>query len=105
MGEPQLDTLGRRRGLQYPQPPRFGRLEQSWRNHAACVGLSDRFFVGPGGATGQKGNPGKAICAGCPVAQDCLDYALATNPAFGIWGGLTYKQRQAYARRQRREAP
>lgn len=108
MGEPQptpgpvLDSLGRLNdGL---QRARFDYVDPSWRDEAACIGLTHLFFVGPGGAKGEGGQPGKAICADCPVSEPCLDYALTVRAGFGIWGGLTYKERTAYARRRRREA-
>ena len=31
----------------------------------------------------------KAICATCPVREECLEYALETRPGDGVWGGLT----------------
>ena len=33
------------------------------------------------------------LCAGCPVRQECLDYALAVDEQFGIWGGVAFDQR------------
>ena len=38
------------------------------------------------------------ICRGCPVQIDCLEFALETNIRFGVWGGLTEKQRQTLRR-------
>jgi WhiB family redox-sensing transcriptional regulator len=47
----------------------------------------------------------QAICAGCPVRQACLEYALRTNQADGVWGGRTpdqrRKQRGAYMKANR----
>lgn len=40
-----------------------------------------------------------AICATCPVQLDCLEYALEADIRFGIWGGMTEKQRRRTARR------
>ena len=36
----------------------------------------------------------KAICSGCPVRQECLDYALDSRQAYGIWGGKTPTERR-----------
>ncbi|WP_455424317.1 WhiB family transcriptional regulator [Amycolatopsis thailandensis] len=44
----------------------------------------------------KKGGPtrfAKAICARCPVIADCLQYALDNNEHFGIWGGMTERER------------
>lgn len=40
----------------------------------------------------------KAICQGCPVREDCLDYAMANGEKFGIWGGYTERERNRLRR-------
>lgn len=42
----------------------------------------------------------KAICATCPVRSDCLQSALDNDELFGIWGGLSERQRR-FVRYQR----
>ncbi|MGQ0849270.1 MAG: WhiB family transcriptional regulator [Actinomycetota bacterium] len=64
----------------------------AWREAAACrttPGVD--FFPSPEDvqAIGQA----KAVCATCPVAEECLTYALETRQAEGIWGGHTPKER------------
>ena len=62
-----------------------------WRGRAACLGKpSELWFVDVGGSTAE----GKAICFTCEVRQECLDYALDTNQQYGIFGGLTIKERR-----------
>ena len=46
----------------------------------------------------------KMICAGCQVRQECLEFALAHDQVYGIWGGTTPQDRQRARRRQRRAA-
>lgn len=46
--------------------------------------------------------PGKAVCAACPVRDECLDYALERRQDDGIWGGMTPKERYNLRRRRRR---
>lgn len=41
---------------------------------------------------------GRALCDGCPVRVDCLDYALTVGERFGMWGGLTPAERGRLAR-------
>ncbi len=36
----------------------------------------------------------KAVCAGCPVRDECLDYALASRQRFGVWGGMSEQERR-----------
>lgn len=37
------------------------------------------------------------MCAACTVAADCLDYAIRNGERFGVWGGLTDRQRRRIA--------
>jgi len=46
----------------------------------------------------QKIKVAKAICAECPVRMLCLEYALEESEVFGIWGGLTYPERNRLKR-------
>jgi WhiB family transcriptional regulator, redox-sensing transcriptional regulator len=78
----------------------------SWRESAACRDADTELFF-PIGSTGPavaEISRAKAICAGCPVRQACLTYALATNQAYGIWGGYDENERRAMRRRQQRRA-
>lgn len=47
----------------------------------------------------------KRVCAGCPVREKCLDFALKDRTErFGVWGGMTYDERKREARRRREAA-
>ncbi len=70
--------------------------ERPWMVFAACRDAEpDLFFP----VTPQEGDRALALCSICPVRVDCLEYALDTRERFGIWGGLTEKQRLALLRR------
>jgi WhiB family transcriptional regulator, redox-sensing transcriptional regulator len=79
-----------------------------WRERAGCCGAGlDVFFPG----RGESAEPARRICASCPVRQPCLDYAISHSITYGIWGGLTERDRRALrtrhvstARRDRDEA-
>jgi WhiB family transcriptional regulator, redox-sensing transcriptional regulator len=43
-------------------------------------------------------------CAGCPVRQACLDFAVANREEFGVWGGMTERGRRQYVKSLRRRA-
>lgn len=77
---------------------------ESWRESAACRGVdANVFFPADDGDAGAA----KAICATCPVRQACLEYAIVTRQADGVWGGLTEVERRRLRRRrqdQRRRA-
>ena len=40
----------------------------------------------------------KAVCAACPVRQACLEHALSASEPYGIWGGLTLRERRMLRR-------
>ena len=71
--------------------------DHSWQLDANCLGVDpDLFFPERGASTREA----KAVCHGCTVRLDCLEYALANGEKFGIWGGLSERERRRI-RRQR----
>ena len=61
----------------------------AWQRHALCRGAGpELFFVAQGGSTA----PAKALCAVCPVRNECLNYAAETGSS-GIWAGKGQKAR------------
>lgn len=77
----------------------------SWRQHASCANLDTNMFF-PVGLTGnsiEQTNLAKSICSDCPVAKQCLEFALRTLQDYGVWGGRTEDERRAI-RRSRRAA-
>ncbi|MFN2524911.1 MAG: WhiB family transcriptional regulator [Actinomycetota bacterium] len=77
--------------------------EAEWRQRAACLEYPAVIFFGlddcetPAERRARE-DRAKAICSGCNVRQECLEYALDTKEPYGIWGGLTEIERKAYAR-------
>ncbi len=80
------------------------RFAARWRELAACRGIDLEVFF-PG--RGESARPARQVCAACPVRQPCLDYAITNRIAYGIWGGLTERERRAlrsrWVRATRRE--
>jgi WhiB family redox-sensing transcriptional regulator len=71
-----------------------------WQDHANCRGLDpDLFYAGRG--ENDDSDAAKAICADCPVRGECLDHALTTHQAHGVWGGLTTLERKHIRRANR----
>lgn len=63
----------------------------SWMDWGSCTEVDpELFFI----EKGQSPRPAKAICAGCPVREECLEYAIAEEIQWGIWGGLTLLERR-----------
>jgi WhiB family redox-sensing transcriptional regulator len=76
---------------------RFATDGRRWQEQANCLGVDpDLFFPERGASTREA----KAVCRGCEVRGECLEYALAHGEKFGIWGGLSERERRR-VRRQR----
>lgn len=77
-------------------------LDQTWREQAACRGKDPNLFFpeGQGGSTNVQVVAAKAVCAGCPVRKECLDYALVVSLKDGVWGGMSVEERKAEKRRR-----
>lgn len=72
-------------------------LDTSWQELANCLGVDpDLFFPERGASTREA----KEVCRGCVVREDCLEFALANGEKFGIWGGMSERERRRI-RRQR----
>jgi len=72
-------------------------LDRSWQEYANCLGVDpDLFFPERGASTREA----KEVCRGCVVRGDCLEYALRNSEKFGIWGGMSERERRRI-RRQR----
>ena len=69
----------------------------SWRDRAACRNSEMTLFF-PDTADVVAIERAKQACASCPVTQECLSYAVATNETAGIWGGTTPGERRRLRR-------
>ncbi len=74
--------------------------DRSWQDQANCLGVDpDLFFPERGASTREA----KEVCRGCVVRLDCLEFALVNGEKFGIWGGLSERERRRL-RRQRAQS-
>lgn len=70
--------------------------ESGWQERALCAQTDpEAFFPEKGGSTREA----KKICVGCEVKAECLEYALEHDERFGIWGGLSERERRRLKRR------
>jgi WhiB family redox-sensing transcriptional regulator len=68
----------------------------AWQEYSNCLGVDpDLFFPERGASTREA----KEVCRGCVVREQCLEFAIRHGEKFGIWGGLSERER----RRIRRE--
>ncbi|TAL19614.1 MAG: WhiB family transcriptional regulator [Frankiales bacterium] len=67
----------------------------AWQEQALCAQTDpEAFFPEKGGSTREA----KRICVGCEVKGECLEYALEQDERFGIWGGLSERERRRLKR-------
>ncbi|MDQ4010414.1 MAG: WhiB family transcriptional regulator [Actinomycetota bacterium] len=98
---PENRDLHQDRWAPVPHVPLGGGLfdepdQQEWQERALCAQTDpEAFFPEKGGSTREA----KRICAGCEVRAECLEYALAFDERFGIWGGLSERERRRLKRR------
>lgn len=70
--------------------------ELQWQERALCAQTDpEAFFPEKGGSTREA----KRVCLSCEVRVECLDYALANDERFGIWGGLSERERRRVKKR------
>lgn len=69
---------------------------EEWQERALCAQADpEAFFPEKGGSTREA----KRICTRCEVRGDCLDFALGADERFGVWGGLSERERRKLKRR------
>lgn len=67
-----------------------------WQKEGACRSSDTAVFFPDRGASTKEA---KDICNGCPVKEECLDYALMNGEKFGIWGGYSERERRRIKRK------
>lgn len=76
---------------------------EGWAARGACRHSDPELFfpvtdIGPSAAQLVRA---KAVCRQCPVRAECLEFALSSGQAFGVWGGTTQDERRLIRRRRR----
>ena len=69
-----------------------------WQEEAACRGMDTELFYLPENSRGTNKQTivtaAKKICATCTVKSECLEYALAIDEPYGVWGGMSEEERR-----------
>jgi WhiB family transcriptional regulator, redox-sensing transcriptional regulator len=86
-----------REGVARPDlPTARSTMVKGWAQHGTCVEAEpDALFV-----RGAAQQAAKKVCVGCPVIVECLADSLDNRTEFGVWGGMTERQRRALLRRR-----
>lgn len=70
-------------------------VSPGWMADGVCAQTDpELFFPDKGGATKEA----KRVCGGCPVKGECLAFALENQERFGVWGGLSERERRRLRR-------
>lgn len=78
-----------------PDPDADGAV-LGWQERALCAQTDpEAFFPEKGGSTREA----KKVCISCEVRAECLEYAMANDERFGIWGGLSERERRRLKKR------
>jgi WhiB family redox-sensing transcriptional regulator len=99
-GRAPMGTTGRAQLSLVPDRPENYEVapattDDQWQERALCAQTDpEAFFPEKGGSTREA----KRICMGCEVRDACLEYALAHDERFGIWGGLSERERRRLKR-------
>jgi len=62
---------------------------EPWTRNALCAQVDPELFFPPRNGAASSA---RQVCAACPVATMCLEYALRTGQTHGVWGGLSPRQ-------------
>lgn len=86
-------------GVRQPAAPGLGTEDDNplaWQSDSLCAQTDpEAFFPEKGGST----RDAKKICSSCEVRVHCLEYALENDERFGIWGGLSERERRKLRKR------
>ncbi|MGW6217959.1 WhiB family transcriptional regulator [Streptomyces sp. NPDC055109] len=67
-----------------------------WSTEGLCRAIDpDELFV-----QGAEQSRARRVCSGCPVRTECLAYALDNRIEYGVWGGMTERERRALLNRR-----
>ena len=86
-----------------PPPSSFFEPDEdvSWQHKALCSQTDPEvFFPEKGGST----RDAKRVCAQCEVREQCLQWAIDHDERFGIWGGMSERERRKYKKEHKEQA-
>jgi WhiB family redox-sensing transcriptional regulator len=76
-----------------------------WQYEGACREADPETFFSPDAERGPRRRAreaaAKALCAVCPVVQECLNHALQVREPYGVWGGLNINERDSLLQQRR----
>jgi hypothetical protein len=74
--------------------------DHGWRASGDCASVDPELWYPEKGGSVREA---KRICGGCPIKVECLAWALDHAETFGVWGGLSERERRRLKRPGTRE--
>ncbi len=78
--------------------------DMAWQDAGTCREIpnaeSDALFFPEGRSTAFIEHRAQKVCHRCPIMQECRDWALSRYEEYGVWGGLTPRQRRDVWKKQ-----
>lgn len=75
----------------------------SWQTQARCAHVEDPDIFYP--ERGQSVRAARELCFKCPVRQQCLEFAVEERIDYGVWGGMSKRERKRWALQNGKEQP
>lgn len=72
--------------------------DQDWKQRGRCAETDPESFFPDQGGTAR---PAKQVCQGCEVIAQCLQYALTHDEKYGVWGGMSERERNRLKKSRR----
>lgn len=76
-------------------------MATSWMSEGNCANVDPETFFPSDGAGVIVA---KKVCAGCPMVEPCLEYALTNRIEHGVWGGCSERQRRRILKERKQKA-
>lgn len=76
-------------------------MSEQWREDARCLGVAPKVFFAEG--KGESLAEAKRVCSDCEVREQCLTYAIDTHRWYGVWGGMSPRERKRERARRNKE--
>ena len=91
------------------RPARIGGVVMAVESHPlawqdgtqACLGVRSTLFFQDGRGDSTWARRAKELCQTCPLIEPCREYAITYDEHFGVWGGMSERQRRVERRRRR----
>ncbi len=94
--DPRVSRVERARSCESCSCSTASAEELGWQERALCAQTDpEAFFPEKGGSTREA----KRVCLTCDVRDECLEYALGHDERFGIWGGMSERERRKLKKR------